>query len=145
MTDPTSHTQPDMQIITERNQDPHDFIATEVSYLIRSSKYDSERPYDLQYDPGPHFPSTNMTNEPKSISVRNFRPFQSPDNFTERGFSIENIDCPLGAAEFHEEERVRKLYYPAVLHVLRRKFPDAFDIRILEHAVSVHYDLCLRN
>lgn len=45
------------------------------------------------------------------------------------------IDCVLTASEFRNDETVKEVYYPAITNLLRRTFPDAAEMQIIEHAI----------
>jgi hypothetical protein len=115
-----------------------DAVQTELSYLIEDPKHENEKPYVLRYDSGGLIPNTNMTNVSKPIKIHNFRPLQKPHSFKDYGFSLEKLDCALTDAEYYDEMKVKDLYYPAIVKLLRQEFPDASDIKFLEHEVRMH-------
>jgi hypothetical protein len=115
-----------------------DVIRTDVIYLVKDPKHENEKPYDLRYDTGGIIPSTNMENDSKPVIVRDIRPFQNPQMFEEYGFSLAKMDYIFTAAELQDKKTVEETYYPAIKKILRQKFPDATEIKILEHAVRMH-------
>lgn len=121
------------------NSIPDDAVWTEIEYLAVDPKHRYEKPYELRFDTGGTIPETNMANECRKVSIRNFRPFENARNLEEYGFSASKIECTLPLAEFDNKERVGKIYYPAVKRMLWQKFPDATQIRILEHGVSIRW------
>lgn len=122
---------------------PEDFIHTEITYLVKDPKHENEKPYDIRYDTGGVIPNTNMASESRPVLIRNFRPLQTSESFEEYGFSSAKIDCPLTTREFENEKKVEVLYYPVIEKLLRQEFPDAGEIRMLEHVVCIAFSLCL--
>ena len=112
-------------------------IESEISYMIRDPKHEHEKPYTVNYDTGGAIPRTNTVNESRQVVIHNFRPIQNVDSFDLFGFTSAKIDCSLERAAFNSEEQVKEVYYPAVKEVLRRIFPDATQIEVLEHSVSL--------
>ena len=51
-----------------------DGIHREVAYLIKDSKYENEKLYELGYDLGGLIPNTNMVNGSRPIIIRGFLP-----------------------------------------------------------------------
>jgi hypothetical protein len=139
-----------MIVITTRQEDTgttamtkaqitEDVVETEVEYLVKDSKHDEEKPYQLAYDAGGIIPQTNMSNKPYPVLIHNFRPFQNSESFSDYGFTSAKIDCALTAAEFENEKTVKDLYYPAIEKLLWQSFPEAAAIRIIEHGVRYLY------
>lgn len=114
-----------------------DPVQAELKYLVMDPKYESEKPYSIRYDTGGAFSNTNMENESKSIAIRDFSSLQNSQSFEEYGFSTTKIDCNLATADFYDEKKVNEIYYPAIDKLLRQSFPDAMEINILEHGVSI--------
>jgi hypothetical protein len=116
---------------------PEDEIQTEVTYLIKDPKHEHEKPYELRYDPEGIIPTTNMETEARPIMIRDFRPLQNYQSFDEYGFSLAKIDCALTASDLDDKKRVEDVYYPQVEKLLSKQFPDASEIKILEHGVRI--------
>ncbi|KAH8585360.1 hypothetical protein B0O99DRAFT_647146 [Bisporella sp. PMI_857] len=110
-----------------------DSVQTEVLYLVKDSKFDVEKPYELAYDAKGVIPQSNMLDESRPVTIHNFRPFQNTEMFGDFGFAIMNIDDPLTAVEFHNENVVRDRYYPSIEKLLWQSFPGAAAVRIIEH------------
>jgi hypothetical protein len=117
------------------SEDIDDVIDTELFYLTKDAKHETDKPYELRYDPGGIVPITNITNKSKRVLIHNSRPLQTSQSFQERGFTSARIDCSLTADEFDDETKVEEVYYPAVEKLIWQTFPDAVEIKILEHLV----------
>lgn len=111
-------------------------IPTKLTYYVRDSKHEHEKGYEIRYDTGGVIPDTNTSEEVKAITVTNFRPIQSEQTFQTYGFKSARIDCSLSAQDYDDSAKVENVYYPAVLDALKKEYPDAGDIRVLEHRVS---------
>ncbi|KAH7386373.1 hypothetical protein BKA64DRAFT_711600 [Cadophora sp. MPI-SDFR-AT-0126] len=110
-----------------------DVVRTQLKYLARDPKYESEKPYEVYYDTRGKIPDTNVVHDVQPVMVRNFRAFQNSESLTVHGFSLEKIDCALTASEFRDDEKVKNVYQPVIETLLRRKYPEAAEIRVLEH------------
>ena len=134
----TTARQEDKGATTMTNQFIEDIVETDILYLVKDSKHDEEKPYELAYNAGGVIPQSNMSHEPCRVSIRNFRPLQNSESFRQFGFTSAKIDCALKAAEFYNERMVKDLYYPAIEKLLWQSFPDATAIRIIEHGVRIY-------
>ncbi|OAP58458.1 hypothetical protein AYL99_07548 [Fonsecaea erecta] len=110
-------------------------VWSEIEYLTMDPKHQHEKPYELRFQAGGAIPETNMVDEPKKVLIRNFRPLENAQNLEEYGFSASKIECSLPSAEFDDKKKVGKIYYPAIKRMLWHKFPEATQIRILEHSL----------
>jgi hypothetical protein len=116
-------------------------IETEVSYVKLDPKHANEKPYTVNYDTAGTFPKTNVTNEPRKISIQDFRPFLDSRSFAEYGFSAVRLTSSLTSNDFNDAQKVTDTFYPEVQEMLSRLFPDAAKIEILEHQVRIHRKL----
>ncbi|KIW28117.1 uncharacterized protein PV07_07799 [Cladophialophora immunda] len=114
---------------------PEGAVWSEIEYLAVDAKHQHEKPYELRFQAGGTIPETNMVDESRKVLICNFRPLENSRNFEEYGFSAEKIGCTLPSAEYDDKEKVGKTYYPAIKRMLWQKFPDATQIRILEHGL----------
>ncbi|KAF2690725.1 hypothetical protein K458DRAFT_288137 [Lentithecium fluviatile CBS 122367] len=112
-----------------------DTIVTEIQFTVRDPKHKREKPYDLRYEAGGAIPKTNARSESHQTKILNFRPFQNAQNFDEFGFSVESLSSAWTESMFDEKEKIKDLYYHEVESILRRKFPDATGVYILEHGL----------
>lgn len=126
---------PERMLLSPEAEDDEDSIHTEIDYLVKDPKHEHEKPYEIRYDTGGLIPERNMVDVTTPVVVYNFRPLQSPESFNTYGFTSEKINCVLTPAEFDDDEKVREVYYPTIEKLLRIMFPDASDIKILEHGV----------
>ncbi|KAG4418992.1 hypothetical protein IFR04_007853 [Cadophora malorum] len=110
-----------------------DFITTEVLYLVRDPRYHEEKPYAIAYDAGGMIPQTNMTNESFPIQIQNVRNLQVPNSFDDFGFAVAKLDDKWTAAQFRDEIIVKERFYPQVERILKKQFPDAIAVRVIEH------------
>lgn len=112
---------------------PSNGIETTIDFATRDPKHETEKPYDLRYDTGGAIPKTNVVNETKSVTINDFRTVQDSSNYDTYGFSVERLDGVLSEAIFNDPESIKMKYYSMVETVLRRKYPDANGVYVLEH------------
>jgi hypothetical protein len=115
-----------------------DTVPAEVFYLIKDPKHDYEKPYVLRFNTKGQFPSTNMETDPTPINIRNFRSIQDAQSFENYGFTLMKLDCPLTATEFEDPGKVEQEYYPTLENLLWKMYPNASEVRILQHEVRIH-------
>lgn len=123
--------------IKQTDHDDEETIDIQLAYMVRDPRHKEEKPYTLNYDTNGALPSSNITNEAHPAVVHNFRPLQNEHSFTDYGFTCAKFDCKVRGEEFNDTTIVERDYYPAVRKVLWDMFPDASDVRILEHSVSI--------
>lgn len=114
---------------------PDDKILSEIKYTLRDPKHGEEKPYFIRYDTGGAIPDSNTSSRTQAISIHNFRPKQDPGNFGDYGFSVERPDLPWTETIFDENYKIVDDCYPQIESILRRKFPDAAGVHVLEHGV----------
>ncbi|CZR62749.1 uncharacterized protein PAC_12646 [Phialocephala subalpina] len=119
----------------EDNGTAEDSIHTELKFLVKDPKHEHEKPYHLRYDTGGAIPKTNMENESRPVEIHNFRPFQDSPSFDEYGFSLMNTGLRFTAADFHNEKKVEELFWPAIQKLIWKTFPNAAEIKLLEHGL----------
>jgi len=114
-------------------------VLTKLDYYVRDPKHEYEKPYEIRYDTGGLIPDTNIMEEPKPVVIQNFRMLQSYQSLQDYGFTSAKVHCSLKAAEFDDESKVKNEYYPAVEQALRKAYPDADEVKILEHIVRLSF------
>jgi hypothetical protein len=119
----------------------NDNVWTDIEYTVQDPKFENEKPYDIRYNIGNAMPMTNASSESKEVLIQNFRPYQDDSCFDKFGFSLEKMAIDLTEGIFDNVSSIKTTVYPMIEEVLRRKFPDASSVHILEHSVSrlVHF------
>lgn len=111
-------------------------ILTSLLYLVKDRQHLIEKPYEVRYDTKGVIPNTNMSNESKKVHIHDFRSRADAQSLHDFGFATAKIKNLLSPTEFDDEAKVEELYYPAVENLLWSQFPDASEIRVLEHFVG---------
>jgi hypothetical protein len=112
---------------------PCDGIRTTIEFTVRDPKHETEKPYDLRYDAGGAIPKTNTTNEAQSVIVKDFRAVLSSSNYADYGFCVEELSTPITEVVFERQDIVKDSYYPVIEDILRKRYPGASGVYILEH------------
>jgi hypothetical protein len=111
-------------------------VLTELVFLRKESKHDTEKPYKLQYDPGEGLPRSNCINEAaKDITIQDIRGREHQFSLEKEGFVYRHMQSSLKPEEFYDENRVKKVYYKELQDLLMKTL-GAKRVEILEHGVS---------
>jgi hypothetical protein len=113
------------------------FVRSQVHYAVKDPKHETEKPYELRYDAGNKVPQTNVIFEAKDVAICKFSEAANIDCFERYGVVLTKLTSPLAASEYRDDKKVEAIFYPVVEEMLRRRFPDAAEIRLLEHGVSM--------
>ncbi|KAI9712106.1 MAG: hypothetical protein M1820_001815 [Bogoriella megaspora] len=108
-------------------------VHTTVSYLKKKPNYEHEKLYTLNYESGDDLPRTNISNEHKKVLIHDLRDKQSAASLEAYRFGLLSLKSGLAHDEFNSPTRVEEVYYPQVLTLLRKVFPGAKSIFVLEH------------
>lgn len=115
----------------------HSIVHSEIDYTVKDPKHRFEKPYDMRYDTGGVIPRTNLESETIAVSIEDFRPRFSSQNFHDYGFTVVNIGHDLTAAVFDEDRHsFKRKCYPAVEKVLWARFSEAAGVYIVDHNVG---------
>ena len=116
--------------------DQNDSIQTKIGFITKDPRHDHEKPYTLRYDAGDSIEFTNIKGKSHNVTIHNFRPRQGAQNLEEYGFSVEKWHYHLTETIFDQQDKVKTILYPEIENFLRRKFPEAVGVHIVEHGVS---------
>ncbi|KAL2072656.1 hypothetical protein VTL71DRAFT_11999 [Oculimacula yallundae] len=108
-----------------------DTVVAKVDYLFRDPRHEEEIPYMLGFDANGVIPQTNMQDETHEVVIQNFRSLQGHTSFENYGFTSAFIDRPLAAADFRND------------NALRRRDPDFTGTEEISQTVqpATHYTL----
>lgn len=113
-------------------------LETGLYFLAQDSKYDTEKPYTVRFDPKGKFPYTNIDNVKHDVELTNLRPIlnDSPDKFTleHNGFEIMTIPERMTYDDFNDDEVIRAVHLPYLLTALQTKFKTG-KIHVLDYRV----------
>lgn len=112
-------------------------VYAEIDHIVRDARHEYEKPYEMRYDTGGVIPWTNATAKPQSVTIRDFRPFQTSQSFQDYGFSIEKMELKITEVVFDNRASIKDVYYPVIETLLRQQFPAAKQLRVVEHNVSL--------
>ena len=117
-------------------------VTTELVFLRKEAKHDTEKPYKLQYDPGQGLPRSNCINEAtEDITIHDIRGRESQFSLKTEGFEYRRMKTSLSPEDFYDESRVKKVYYRELQDLLMGLL-GAKRVEVLEHGVIIlRYDL----
>jgi hypothetical protein len=111
-------------------------VLTDLIFLKRDSKFLTEKPYRLRYDPGGEFPRTNCETQVQTdVLVRDIRGSEAKYTLNRNGFQVLRMNSKLTPEEFHDRELVKGIYYEELSDLLKREL-GAKKVEILEHGVG---------
>jgi hypothetical protein len=114
-------------------------VLTDLIFLKRDSKFLTEKPYRLRYDPGGEFPRTNCeTQVQTNVLVRDIRGSEVKYTLNRNGFQVLRMNSKLTPEEFHDRELVKGIYYEELSDLLKREL-GAKRVEILEHGVGRYF------
>ena len=115
-------------------------LQTEVFYLIKDSKYDTEKPfYSYILFDHPEAKQTNLelTSEPVTItSIRGHEKFFQLDS---HGFEVFNTGSDVEYDRFVDDDWIQKEYYPVVESWLKKAIGESRikQVYVYHHNVSI--------
>jgi hypothetical protein len=110
-------------------------VVTELLFLKKDSKYDTEKPYTLQYEPDGDLPRSNCERVPAAqINITDIRGREHEFTKAKHGFQIVELESKLDREDFYNEAAVEATYYQELKEMLKREF-GAKHVEILEHNV----------
>jgi len=112
-------------------------VAATIQYLRRDPLHDAEKPYYLYFDYEYDLPRTNTLADYQLVAIHNARDIDTPVDELLRtsGFAKLPIHCPLRSEEYFDAAKVRDHLYPGYASIVRSLFPDATQVKFLEHNV----------
>ena len=98
----------------------HD-VCTGLYFLDRDSLYERERVYELDYDPGNGFPTTNMKlTKFDDLNIQDVRGRKDDLSFDAQGFAIMELDTTMSIEDFEDPNKVEEVYLKEVCEKLLR-------------------------
>ncbi|KAF1810426.1 putative CmcJ-like methyltransferase [Eremomyces bilateralis CBS 781.70] len=115
-------------------------VTAELDFLKKDIKHSTEKPYKLQYDPGPDLPRWNCENVSQSdIPVHDIRGHENEYTLEKNGFVVLKLESRLVPEDFYDEKKVKEVYYEEVKEVLKRE-RGAKRVEILEHGIRKRHE-----
>jgi hypothetical protein len=110
-------------------------VLTELVFLRKELKHETEKPYKLQYDPGEGIPRSNCINEATNgITIHDIRGREDQFRLEREGFAFCELKSSLKPDDFYDEEKVKTIYYKELQDLLMGLL-EAKRVEILEHGV----------
>lgn len=134
------------------------FVTAELNYLVPMR----DKPRTYAYDPPPGEPKSTALSQAVQVKIANGRPIRDRFTLDRAGFAL--VDQPTTVRDFHDDEEVRRSYYPEAIafirsslgadrvlifdHTVRKRVVGAADVRgdgPRQPASRVHVDQTLRS
>ena len=103
-------------------------VEASLNYLAPSA----EKPVTYTYSPPQGTPQTSRRNEPRTVSIRNARPFAEDLSLDIQGFAL--VRHRSAVTNFYDATQVREVYYPEVEALLKGR-TGAARVVIFDHVV----------
>jgi hypothetical protein len=104
------------------------FVTSELNYLAPTPG----KPRTYAFDPPPGEPKSTILSEPHAVPIFDARPIAQNLSLDREGFAL--VRHPTVVRNFHDDQEVRKVYYPAVEAFLRATL-NADRVVIFDHTV----------
>jgi hypothetical protein len=109
-------------------------VVTELIFLQREEKHNTEKPYKHQYNPGDGLPRTNCENEViNGIVIHDMRGREHEFTLEREGFTVRRLESKMARADFFDEAKVKEIYYEELKEMVSRAIPEAKGVEVLEH------------
>jgi len=110
-------------------------VVTDLVFLHRDEKHQTEKPYKLQYDPGEDIPRWNCVNETQSgVRIHDIRGKEDQFTLEKQGFAVYKLNSKLSPEDFDNETKVKKVYYQELSQLLKETL-GAKRVEILEYGI----------
>lgn len=104
------------------------FVEAQMNYLAPMA----ERPRNYAMEPPTGEPRSNMTSNSHRVAIRDARPLRQNARLDDEGFAF--LDQASSLRDYHDEERIRSIYYPEVESVIREA-TGADRVFIFDHTL----------
>lgn len=109
---------------------------SDLWFLERNVIYDTEKVYELKYDPPQGLPKSNMKLEKKpAISIQDIRGNERNYSFERNGFTIMNIGNNMAIDEYEDEGKLKENYFPKLAFAVRDLL-KADRVQIFDYVVG---------
>ena len=101
-------------------------LQTEVFYLIKDSKFDTEKPF-ISYIPfdHPEAKQTNLEMIPEPVTVTSIRGYESLFQLDSHGFEVFKTASDVDFDRFADNNWIQEEYYPMVESWLRKAIGES--------------------
>lgn len=95
-------------------------LLTSICCLDKIELYEREKPYEMRFNPPGDFPRKNLQiSKHENILVEDIRGHEKDLSFEKNGFTVMELDTPLGAEDFDDREIIISQYLPKVAESLK--------------------------
>jgi hypothetical protein len=106
-------------------------------YLERASRYDTEKPYTMRYQPDEGIPQSNFKKIECPMKAESMRDHGVESfKFNECGFEIIELKSQLSYDEFWDNEKVKQVYIEEVKETLKKELGAKY-VHVLDYAVCI--------
>jgi hypothetical protein len=110
-------------------------VVADLIFLEKDPKHETEKPYKLQYDPGPGLPRWNCKNQSRGgITIHDIRGEEPNFTVENQGFEVAKLSTELSPEEFSNDDKVRRVYYNELRDLCKKRF-GAQRVEVYEHKV----------
>jgi hypothetical protein len=111
-------------------------VQSSVFFLKRKPLYETERVYELDIEPPPGFPRTNMEHEKvNDVVIEDIRGQEQNFTFCNNGFSLINLNGGITYEDFNDADKIEKIYLKNVASKIKSEL-GAARVQIFDYNVS---------
>lgn len=108
-------------------------ISASIYFLARIPLYDTVKPFDLSYDPGNGFPSSNFQGELHPVAIRDMRLYNLL--YEKCGFTFCSLNSVMKYEDYDDENIIKRVHFPEVQACVKEML-RASSVQIFSLSVS---------
>lgn len=123
----------------EKQIESHSDLDTQVWYLIKDPKFDTEKPFysNIPFE-HPEAKQTNLESTPEEVVIHNIRGHEDDFELDKQGFQVLRKSSVAEYSLFESTDWIQDVYYPEIEKLLRQAVGESQVERvyIYDHTVS---------
>jgi len=116
-------------------------VQSSMYYLQRDRLYETEKVYELKYDPPEGYKKSNMLLQKcEDLLIEDIRGKEQDFSFEANGFTIMKVDCGMSVADFDDRQKIAEVYLGYIAHALQHLL-GAARVQIFDYIVCEPQDV----
>lgn len=112
-------------------------MRTTMYFMEKDPLFLIEKPYELNYEPSPGQPATNMKMQKvENLQVLDIRNKVNDFSFKKNGFQVARIDSKMSRDDFEDRKKVTEIYFVEIAEMLKKKL-GAERVQVFDYTVFI--------